>query len=176
MLRKPAVRNRNKRWTPAKKIKTGKRQHLTLKAKRSLRKISSNDHKIVIRDRDFITAPVSVLEFLLTPEAPATTAAHLFFTDLKRNRQETRLFLFGNRLQNQPFELFEQVSLIGAHQAEVADFDKAPGQDMLQITPEKLHDLKTASLSFLSFHYPCTGKKPSNRHGASSGDDPSSPF
>lgn len=41
--------------------------------------------------------------------------------------------------------------LIGAQETEVAYFDKASGQDMLQITPEKLHDLKTASLSFFRF-------------------------
>lgn len=41
--------------------------------------------------------------------------------------------------------------LVGAHEAEVADFDKTVRQDMLQIAPEKLHDLKTTRLSFFRF-------------------------
>lgn len=41
--------------------------------------------------------------------------------------------------------------LIGAHEPEVADFDKAFRQHMLQIAPEKLRNLKTAS--FLLFRF-----------------------
>ena len=78
----------------------------------------------------------------------AAFAEHLFFADLKFNRQETRLFLLGDRLQDQPFELFEQMPLIGAHQTEVADFDKTMRQDMLQISSDKLHHIQVAGFSF----------------------------